>query len=242
MDETDLQSAACTRQSVPEQWMRAPAAITGGAESRGADRNRSARERNWVSHLSCSSTSWSLCRLWSSVSAVLAWFALRKRTTRATTEPSLGEWLLGAWSAVGPPSTGSVFGLALFGLFYGGVELFIWGGHYFGFAPHADPSAWGFWGSIWSVVVVSATAATESLKDLLGNSIRARPGALGVLCAARARQTDRIFGLGGAGCPGLGLWWLDLHGALFAGLLLILLFYTSLPLGLVGRERSEHAA
>src|SRR5262245_40848659 len=94
-------------------------------------------------------------------SAVFAWFALRKQTTAATTEPSPGEWLLGAWSAVGMPATGSVAGLMLFGLFYGGVKLFIWAAHYFGFGPHADPGTWGFWGSIWLVVVVSVAGATE---------------------------------------------------------------------------------
>jgi hypothetical protein len=78
-------------------------------------------------------------------SAVLAWFALRKLTTEATTEPSLGEWVLRAWSAVFTPSVGGLAGLALFGLLCGGVELFIWAAHYFGYAPHTNPWAWGFW-------------------------------------------------------------------------------------------------
>jgi hypothetical protein len=135
-----------------------------------------------------------------------------------------------------------VFGLALFGLFYGGVELFIWGGHYFGFAPHADPSAWGFWGSIWSVVVVSATAATESLKDLLRQLYPREAGARSAFFALLAQGKLIAFSaLAALVVLGLMLWWLDLHGALFAGLLSILLFYTSLPLGLVGRERSDTA-
>ena len=64
---------------------------------------------------------------------------------------------------------------------------------------HADPSAWGLWGSIWQRSSSAPTAATECTAQQL---ICARPGALGVLCAARARQTDPDFGLGGAGCPG----------------------------------------
>src|SRR5262245_19236835 len=60
--------------------------------------------------------------------AVLAFFSVRKLTSEATTEPRLGEWLLGAWSAIANTSVGSLFGLALFGTFYGGAELFLWAG------------------------------------------------------------------------------------------------------------------
>src|SRR3954447_18775458 len=53
-------------------------------------------------------------------SAVLAFLALRKAETATTSNPSPGEWILGAWSAVAQPATGSLVALMLFGLFYGG--------------------------------------------------------------------------------------------------------------------------
>jgi hypothetical protein len=175
-------------------------------------------------------------------SAVFAWFTLRKQTTEATTEPSLGEWLLGAWSAVGTPSTGSVFGLTLFGLFYGGVELFIWAAHYFGFAPHTDPWTWGFWGSIWSIVLVSAVGATESLKDLFRQLYPREAGARSAFFPLLIREKWLVLlALAAPVVLGLMLWLLDLHGVPFAVLLSILLFYTSLPLRLAGRGRSDTA-
>ena len=102
--------------------------------------------------------------------------------------------------------------------------------------------AWGFWGSIWAIAAVSATAATESLKDCCRQLYPREAGARSPFFALLVQGKLIAFSaLAALVVLGLMLWWLDLHGALFAGLLSILLFYTSLPLGLVGRERSDTA-
>jgi hypothetical protein len=161
-------------------------------------------------------------------SAVLAWLALRKLTTEATTEPSLGEWALGAWSAVAAPSVGGLFGLTLFGLFYGGVKLFIWAASYVGFAPHADPWAWGFWGSIWFIVVAIAVGATERLVDLFRQLYPREAGARSAFFPLLARRKLlALVGLAALVVLGLMLWLLDLHGIAFAVLLSILLLYSA---------------
>ena len=54
---------------------------------------------------------------------MIAFVALWKIETGATTHPSWGEWLLGAWSAVAQPSTGSFVGLVFYGFGYYGAKL-----------------------------------------------------------------------------------------------------------------------
>jgi hypothetical protein len=175
-------------------------------------------------------------------SAVLAWLALRKLTTEAPTEPSLGEWVLGAWSAVATPSLGGLFGLTLFGLFYGGVELFIWAAHYFGFSPHSDPWVWGFWGSIWLIVVVIAVGAIESFENVFRQLYPREAGARSAFFPLLARwKLLALVASAALIALGLMLWLLDLHGIAFPVLLSILLFYSSLPLKLAGSGRSDTA-
>jgi hypothetical protein len=169
-------------------------------------------------------------------SAVAALFALRNVTAEATTQPSLGEWLLGAWSAVAKPSVGSVTGLMFFGIFYGGVKLFILAAHYFGFVPRADPWAWGFWGSIW-FVGASLGIAIQGVEDLFRQLYPRQSGARSAFFALLARSQLLALGaLAALVALAVMLWLLDLHGVAFPVLLSILLFYTSLPLATAGEK------
>lgn len=170
-------------------------------------------------------------------SAVAALFALRKLTIEATTQLSLGEWLLGAWSAVAIPSGGNLIGLMFFGMFYGGVKLFILAAHYFGFAPRADPWAWGFWGSIWFVGVAGLAAAIQGVEDLFRQLYPRQSGARSAFFALLARSQLLALGaLAALVALAVMLWLLDLHGVAFPVLLSILLTYTSLPLAMAGKE------
>jgi hypothetical protein len=94
-------------------------------------------------------------------SAVLAVIALWKLDAAPPTNPSWGEWLLAAWSAIGRPATGTLAGFMLYGLAYGGVTLFTRAAGYFGYAPQLDPSKAGFYSSVWMVAIVLMGSATE---------------------------------------------------------------------------------
>jgi hypothetical protein len=176
------------------------------------------------------------------VSAPLAWFTLRKLTTEATMQPSLGEWVLGAWSAVFTPSVAGLAGLIVFGLFYGGVHLFLMAAHFFGFAPHADPSAWGFWGSIGFAAVAMVGGATEGLEELFRQLYPRGAGARSAFFPLLPRwQLLALVGVAALVALAVMLWLLDPHGIVFTVLLAVLLLYTSLPLVLLGSERSDTA-
>ena len=175
-------------------------------------------------------------------SALLAWFTLRKLTTEATAQPSLGEWVLGAWSAVFTPSVAGLAGLIFFGLFYGGVHLFLMAARFFGFASHANPSAWGFWGSVWFVAPMMILGATESLQELSRQLYPREAGARSAFFPLLPRwKLLALVGVAALVALAVMLWLLDPHGIAFTVLLAVLLLYTSLPLVLLGSEGADTA-
>jgi hypothetical protein len=170
-------------------------------------------------------------------SAALTFFALRKTTIESTFEPSLGEWLLGALSIVGKQAIGSLMGLMLFGLFYGGAKLFVWAVGLAGIAAHADLASWAFWGSISFVILSIVAVATQSAKRVLLQLYPLETGTRSAFFPLLARPSRLILGaVATVAALAIMLWLLDPHGIALAVLLSIVLYYTSLPLMLAGRE------
>ena len=175
------------------------------------------------------------------VSPVWCFYLLRRQTAKVTTEtttkPSLGEWLLGAWSAVGEPVASSLLGMALFGLFYAGVQLFNWAAHHLGFAAQAAPGIWGFWGSIWWIVAGGCVGgpirgARELFRQLYPHDAGARSPFFPLLARTKLLV---LIGVAVAVALALMLWLLDVHGAAFSVLASLTLFYGSYPLTKMGR-------
>jgi hypothetical protein len=172
-------------------------------------------------------------------SAVLASLALRKAQTAATSNPSLGEWILGAWSAVAQPATGSLVALVLFGLFSGAVKLFIQAAAYSGFALHPEPSTWGFWGSIWGVALMVISGATRGIQHLFRQLYPRESWARSAFLPLLSKSKLVLGGAAAVIVLSFVMALLDRRSVAAPIVLALIVFYTSFPLSKSGEDAAD---
>jgi len=175
------------------------------------------------------------------VAAGVASFALRKETAEAATQPSLGEWLLAAWSAVAKPAIGSLIGLMSYGILYYLVKLLI-APILLVFGAALNPSTWGFWGSIWLAFAGGLVGATEGAQVLFRQLYPREAGARSAFFPLLARWKLLLIGaMAGVVAVAVMFWLLDPHGVALPVLLSAVLFYTGFPLAEAGEEAADKA-
>jgi hypothetical protein len=175
------------------------------------------------------------------VAALTAWLTLRRLDTDATEEPSFGEWLLGAWSAVAYPSTLAPFALMVYGIAFGLGSLTRYLAGLAGFDLAINPSAWGYWASLLAAVLLLVAFCHEGAQDLFHNLYPREAGnrsAFHRLLGIPVRIAIAVL----VSFVALGILlvlfeFYELPKSLFAIALFLLLFYTSFPLTRLGRLR-----
>jgi hypothetical protein len=100
-------------------------------------------------------------------SAAIAFLKLRKSDALAAENPSLGEWLLAAWSAVGLPAGASMLGLLLYAIVYCVAQFVVWVLGLVGAHPTADPSSMARWTSLVIAGMFMLWASSEGSRHLL---------------------------------------------------------------------------
>ena len=174
------------------------------------------------------------------IAAILAFATLRKQKTNATAHPSFAEWLMGSWSAVGMPAIASLVGMMLFGLGYGAAWLILGAAGYLGFTVAAEPSAWGFWISVWMVAIMAIVVPIGGAKDLFRALYPPEAWSRTAFFPQLARR--KLFAaLAAAAIAGLVamIWFLDWRGTAFPVLLSLLFSYTSFPLSALSEKKSD---
>ena len=108
----------------------------------------------------------SLAALFVAIAAAGGFASLKGAPTEATERPSLGEWLLGLWSAVAMPAIAGLLGMAFYGIAYGGTRLWNAATGAVEFGAPGDPAAVAFWVSLVMEGLFVASAAAASAEKL----------------------------------------------------------------------------
>jgi hypothetical protein len=173
------------------------------------------------------------------VATLMAFFALRRLVTDATEEPSLGEWLLAAWSAVSLPSTGALFGFAMYGIGFGLASLAGYSLKLFAFALPIDPPTWGYWASLPFAGLIAIGALWRSTQDLFYSLYPRIAGSRSVFFQLLARPWTIPLALGSIAALVIMVVLLDPRGIWFPLLLVLLLFYSAFPLRRLWQRRLD---
>jgi hypothetical protein len=169
--------------------------------------------------------------------ALTAFLALRRLNTDATEEPSLGEWLLGAWSAVGYPSTIALFALVIYSVAFGLVALASYVAKLLGFDLSIDPSRWGYWVSLAFAGFPAPAYFRESAEDLFHNLYPRTAGSRSAFFPLLGMRL-RIAIVLAASIGALAIMVVfDFRRPEFPIFLALLLFYTSFPLSRLAHPR-----
>jgi hypothetical protein len=170
--------------------------------------------------------------------ALIAFFTLRSLKTDATEEPSPGEWLLAAWTAVAYPTLGALIGLMNYGIGFSLAALAGYALTAFGFAPGIDPSAWGYWTSLPLVALFAAALVAAGTRDLFSNLYPPTAGSRSAFYHLLGRPwTIALVAFAVIAALVLMLVFLDYRATWFPILLALLLAYSSLPLARLGQRR-----
>lgn len=169
------------------------------------------------------------------IAAVAAYLALRGMKTEAAAHPSFWEWMLGAWSAVFRPATGSLVGLVFYAMFYWGQRGVVGAAGYLGFAVGGDPSAWGFWGSIWLAAVTVFAGTAYGMQEVARRLYPREAWSRSAFFSLRTRS-GLVVAVVIAAIVAVGamVWLLDPRGVALPVALATLFLYTSLPLAELG--------
>jgi hypothetical protein len=179
--------------------------------------------------------------------ALIAVFALRTHASNATASPTLGEWLLGSWSAVAHSAALSLLGMMVYGLFYWVIRV---GGFLLGMDAIATAIAWAEWASgvpvALALIPMSYTGVTVLATSLYPPLAGTRSPFFAL--AANPRKWVWVAAIGLAALGG-ALWLATPREPLFAVLLTLILFYSSFPLlpgsqgkgGVAGKTEAESA-
>jgi hypothetical protein len=170
------------------------------------------------------------------VAALMAFFALRRLVTDATEEPSLGEWLLGAWSAVLTPSIVTFIGFVMYGIGFGLASLAGYLLKLFAFAFPIDPPTWGYWASLPFAAIFSIALPLRA-RHLFYSLYPRTAGSRSVFFQLLGRPWTIPLALGSIAALVIMVVLLDPRGIWFPLLLFLLIFYSALPLDTLLEER-----
>lgn len=163
--------------------------------------------------------------------ALMAFLVLRRLVTDATEEPSLGEWLLGAWSAVALPLSTTLFGFAAYGIGFGIAWVAGALSTLLGFAFPIDPPTWGYWASIPFAALFALVLPWQATQDLFYGLYPRTAGSRSAFFQLLGRRWTIILpALAPVAVLALMIAFPDLRGAWFAILLFVLIFYSAAPL------------
>lgn len=176
------------------------------------------------------------------LAAVVAALSVRKLELPAAEQPTAGEWLLGAWSLVFPASMISLVGFFIYAVLHGGTMAVEGLAGLAGWKLDLDASWIGFVGAV-PFAALLAAAAGHGAVELLGKLYPRIAGTRSPFFALAsqpgpARWVASALALGVA----VALWWLDPRGLSFTLALTLALFYSSLPLSLLGRPEGAREA
>ncbi len=183
---------------------------------------------------------WRWFPLVAAAAAVGGFVGIRKIESRSTFRPTLGEWALGLWSSVGQAAAISLTGFIVYALFYwiASGSVLIVGADLIG-----NPSVWGKRASAALVIVTFFSVPAEVAKALAAKLYPTVPGTRTPFLALLADPAKLwLVAALAIGVVLVSVFLLDPGGTAFAAVLTVVLFYTSLPLSEIGKEKQLGAA
>ncbi|MGH8487753.1 MAG: hypothetical protein ACREXS_02465 [Gammaproteobacteria bacterium] len=165
---------------------------------------------------------------------------LRGHPENRVDQPTLGEWALGLWSSVGQAAAVSLTGFIVYALFYwiASGSVLIVGADLIG-----NPSVWGKGVSAALVIVTFLSVPAEVAKALAAKLYPAVPGTRTPFLALLADPVKLwLVAALAIGVVLVSVVLLEPGGTAFAAVLTAVLFYTSLPLSEIGKEKQLCAA
>jgi hypothetical protein len=177
-------------------------------------------------------------------SGLASWWATRRFVSRATTEPTLLEWIIAWWSAVGKGATVSMIGYLWYGIVYGIVWCVVFAANAINWEISLEPSSgatvasWVFFGAFGLAVpiLIADELASKLYPSIAGIrspffEFASKPGLLMVVPIVGIVFFAALIWNG-----------LDPKGLWFTLLLAVFLVGTSAPLQEPAADRKDSAA